>query len=81
MCGLCVAVQSGYSVFSKRLEVVLDASDDDSYGFTVRGGAATHDPALTRPLTVTQIRPGGAAHRSAARRGWLTGSAKVDVLL
>lgn len=46
------------------------------FGMTLRGGAYGPDPEKNRPLTVTGIRTGGAAHRWAEKgggrrgRGW-----------
>ena len=46
----------------KRVDIQLE-KDGHSFGFTLRGG--TSDEAIkSRPLTVTQIRPGSSADRS-----------------
>ena len=60
-CLLSPAAQNTFSVLCKCIEVSLE-KDGGSYGFTLRGGVQT-EPSKCRPLTVTQIRPGGAADR------------------
>ena len=45
----------------KCIDINLER-DGDSFGFTLRGGISC-ESAKSRPLTVTQIRPGGAADR------------------
>ena len=60
------AAQSTFSVLCKRVEIALE-KDGNSFGFTLRGGA-NPDPVRSRPLIVTQIRPGSSADRS---DGWL----------
>jgi len=51
-----------FSVLCKRLEVMLVRDAGGTFGMTLRGGASG-DPGKCRPLTVTQIRPGGPADR------------------
>jgi len=53
-----------FSVLCKRLEVMLVRDAGGMFGMTLRGGASG-DPGKCRPLTVTQIRLGGPADRSA----------------
>uniref|UniRef100_A0A914GU04 PDZ domain-containing protein n=1 Tax=Globodera rostochiensis TaxID=31243 RepID=A0A914GU04_GLORO len=50
------------------IELVDGESAEGTFGMTVRGGAFGPDPAKSRPLTVTSIRVGGAAHRESRLR-------------
>jgi len=59
-----VTEQMSFSVLCKRLEVTLVRDAGGTFGMTLRGGASV-DPGKCRPLTVTQMRPGGPADRSA----------------
>ncbi|KAL3121821.1 hypothetical protein niasHT_002049 [Heterodera trifolii] len=53
-----------------ELELVDEKSADGwgNFGLTVRGGAYGPDPTKSRPLIVTSIRAGGAAHREGRLR-------------
>lgn len=58
----CVtAVQGSGNVEMRTVGVVLE-KEEGSFGFTVRGGTS-HDPAKSRPLIITHVRPGGPADR------------------
>lgn len=46
-----------------EMELVEEEGGGSGFGFTLRGGAYGPDPTKNRPLTVTAIRTGGAAHR------------------
>ena len=52
------------------IELREDGTGDEEgiFGFTLRGGAFGPDSGKSRPLTVTAIRPGGAAHREGRLR-------------
>lgn len=52
------AVTSAY--FNQEKSI---ASSSGLYGITIRGGAYGPDAAKNRPITITSIRTGGAAHR------------------
>ncbi|XP_074644562.1 glutamate receptor-interacting protein 1-like isoform X2 [Tubulanus polymorphus] len=52
------------NVMSKTVEVLLE-KDGLTFGFTIRGGD-NNDKSKSRPLTVTQIRPGSAADRESS---------------
>ncbi|XP_064633834.1 glutamate receptor-interacting protein 1-like isoform X3 [Lineus longissimus] len=52
---------SSFSVMCKSVEILLE-KEGNAFGFTMRGGLSSI-PSKTRPLTVTQIRPGGSADR------------------
>ncbi|WAR26106.1 GRIP1-like protein [Mya arenaria] len=55
-----------FSVGCKQHTVVLD-TDSHSFGVTLRGGSC-QNRIKTRPLTVTQVRPGGAADREGSMK-------------
>ncbi|KAF0312701.1 Glutamate receptor-interacting protein 1 [Amphibalanus amphitrite] len=44
------------------IQVMLE-KEQGSFGFTVRGGACQEEPARSRPLTITHVRPGGPTDR------------------
>ena len=56
-----LAAQESASLLHKRIEVHLE-KDGHTFGFTLRGGLNT-DRKKSRPLTITQIRPGSTADR------------------
>ncbi|XP_013397245.1 glutamate receptor-interacting protein 1-like isoform X3 [Lingula anatina] len=60
------APQNSFTVQTKVVEVKLEM-DDNSFGFTLRGGICS-ERIKCRPLTVTHIRPGGAADREGTLR-------------
>ena len=55
------SAQTTFSVLCKRVDIQLE-KDGHSFGFTLRGGTCD-DAMKSRPLTVTQIRPGSSADR------------------
>lgn len=56
------ASQNSLCVTTKITEITLERIDG-SLGITLRGGAIPDHPHLSRPLVITQIRPGGPAYR------------------
>lgn len=59
------AVQGSGCVVARTVAVLLE-KEENSFGFTVRGGVSL-DPAKTRPLVITHVRPGGPADRCVDR--------------
>ena len=57
-----IVAQTTFSVLCKRVEVRLE-KDGGTFGFLLRGGANVEGE-KSRPLTITQIRPGSSADRS-----------------
>ncbi|XP_046673224.1 glutamate receptor-interacting protein 2 isoform X2 [Homalodisca vitripennis] len=53
---------SSVAVVARTMNVSIERDASGSLGITLRGGAH-HDPALSRPLIITQIKPGGPADR------------------
>lgn len=53
---------SNVHVISRVMNISIERDSNGSLGITLRGGAQP-DPNLSRPLTITQIKPGGAADR------------------
>ena len=65
---VCSAVVSSESVCAcPRVIQVMVEKEQGSFGFTVRGGASQEEPARSRPLTITHVRPGGPTDRSVRR--------------
>lgn len=58
---VCSVPADAFSVCCKQHSVTLDP-DNASFGFTIRGGMC-QNRLKSRPLTVTQVRPGGPADR------------------
>lgn len=56
------ASQSSLCVTSKIAEITVERLDG-SLGITLRGGTIPDNPHLSRPLVITQVRPGGPAYR------------------
>ncbi|XP_045132359.1 glutamate receptor-interacting protein 2-like isoform X3 [Portunus trituberculatus] len=54
-------VQGSGCVVARTVGVLLE-KEENSFGFTVRGGTSL-DPSKTRPLIITHVRPGGPADR------------------
>ncbi|XP_050718658.1 glutamate receptor-interacting protein 2-like isoform X3 [Eriocheir sinensis] len=54
-------VQGSGCVVARTVAVLLE-KEENSFGFTVRGGVSL-DPSKTRPLVITHVRPGGPADR------------------
>uniref|UniRef100_A0A1B6DIR9 PDZ domain-containing protein n=1 Tax=Clastoptera arizonana TaxID=38151 RepID=A0A1B6DIR9_9HEMI len=54
--------RSNVQVISRIMSVSIERDMNGSLGITLRGGAQAN-PDLTKPLVITQVRPGGAADR------------------
>lgn len=54
--------RSNVQVVARIMNVSIERDSNGSLGITLRGGAQP-DPDLTKPLIITQVRPGGAADR------------------
>lgn len=53
---------SSVQVVTRTINVSIERDGSGSLGITLRGGAHP-DPGHSRPLIITQIKPGGAADR------------------
>ncbi|XP_063857426.1 glutamate receptor-interacting protein 1-like isoform X2 [Scylla paramamosain] len=60
--GIIVAAVQGSGCVVARTVAVLLEKEENSFGFTVRGGTSL-DPSKTRPLVITHVRLGGPADR------------------
>ena len=55
------------SSIQKTTDIILE-NQENSLGFTLRGGSYGPDPRKSRPITVTNVRAGGAADREGRLR-------------